>query len=263
MLHHDRARAEVFGTDADQYDRARPDYPPPLIDELLRDQPAAPLVLDVGCGTGIAARQLADRGGAVLGVEPDERMAAVARRCGITVETARFEDWDPAGRRFDLLTSAQAWHWVDPVQGAVKAAEVLKPHGRVGLFWNVGHPPPDVDRALSAVYQRVAPGVEERSVVFGRAALERWGVAADGLRSAGAFTDPEVRSFTHERSYTRSEWLDHLPTHSDHRLLPPDQLARLLAEVGSALDDLRGSGGPGGGFTMTYRTWLVTATRRA
>ena len=227
-----------------------------MIVALLQSRVPPLDVLDVGCGTGIAARQLVARGCPVLGVEPDERMAAVARRRGVPVETGRFEDWDPAGRRFDLLMSAQAWHWVDPVRGAVKAAEVLIPEGRVGLFWNVGHPPPDVDRALSAVYQEVAPGLDERSVVFGRAGVERWGVAADGLRAAGAFTDAEVRTFSSERRYTRREWLDILPTHSDHRLLPEDQLARLLEGIGAALDDL------GGAFTVTYRTWLVTALKR-
>ena len=38
---------------------------------------------DVGCGTGLAARLVAERGVKVLGVEPDERMAHVARRHGI------------------------------------------------------------------------------------------------------------------------------------------------------------------------------------
>jgi SAM-dependent methyltransferase len=256
VLHQNRTRAEAFGTDADQYDRARPGYPAPLIDELLQAR-AQPLeVLDVGCGTGIAARQFVARGCSVLGVEPDERMAAVARRRGLPVETGRFEDWDPAGRRFELIASGQAWHWVDPVRGAVKAAEVLNDGGRIGLFWNVSHPPPDVDRAVSEVYRRVAPGLEERSVVFGRAGLERWGVASEGLRRAGAFTEPEVRSFSSERRYTRDEWLDILPTHSDHRILPEDQLARLLSEIETALDGL------GGVFTMTYRTWLVTAVKQ-
>jgi hypothetical protein len=35
---------------------------------------------------------------------------------------AKFEDWDPAGRTFDSVIAAQAWHWVDPVAGAAKAA---------------------------------------------------------------------------------------------------------------------------------------------
>jgi SAM-dependent methyltransferase len=256
VLHHNWDRAEAFGTVADQYDRARPDYPEALVDSLLQDRMPSPLVLDVGCGTGIAARQFVARGCSVLGVEPDERMAEVARRRGLAVETGRFEDWDSADRRFDLLVSGQAWHWVDPVRGALKAGTVLGPAGRIGLFWNVAHLPPDEDRALREVYERVVPGLEERSVMFGRVGRERWSAAVEGLRQAGIFTDPEVRSFSTQRVTSRDEWLDVVPTHSDHRLLPEEQLGRLLSEIGAALDDL------GGSFTMTYQTWLVTAARR-
>ena len=58
-------------------------------------------VLDVGSGTGKVGRLFAARGCEVLGVEPDERMADVARSHGLTVEVARVEEWEPAGRRFD------------------------------------------------------------------------------------------------------------------------------------------------------------------
>jgi SAM-dependent methyltransferase len=115
-LHADRQRACSFGTDADRYDRARPSYPPALLDDLLASRPVK--VLDVGCGTGIAARLLQARGCEVLGIEPDERMAAVARRRGLRVEPGRFEDWRPPSGTVDLIVSGQAWHWVDPVAGA-------------------------------------------------------------------------------------------------------------------------------------------------
>ncbi len=93
-------------------------------------------VLDVGCGTGIAARQFQAAGCQVLGIDPDERMAGLARRGGLEVEVATVETWDPAGRHFDTVIAGQAWHWVDPVAGAAKAAQALRPGGRLAVFWN-------------------------------------------------------------------------------------------------------------------------------
>jgi 2-polyprenyl-3-methyl-5-hydroxy-6-metoxy-1,4-benzoquinol methylase len=54
-------------------------------------------VLDVGCGTGIASRLVAERGARVLGVELNAGMAEVADRRGIPTEVAAFETYTPPG----------------------------------------------------------------------------------------------------------------------------------------------------------------------
>jgi SAM-dependent methyltransferase len=254
VLSDDRALAESFGADADQYDRARPSYPAALVDDLVAQSPGR-VVLDVGCGTGIAARLLAGRGCQVLGVEPDPRMAAVARRHGLDVEEATFEHWEAAGRTFDLVTCAQAWHWIDPAGGAEKAATVLVPGGRIGLIWNEGSYGPGLAPALRAIYQRHAPGLDDYSILLGRRAGDRIAAAATALSSSGHFEEPEVTTYRWERVYTRDQWLDHLPTHSDHRALAADRLAPLLAEVADAIDEF------GGQFPMHYTAWLVSAER--
>src|SRR5690242_7579403 len=146
--HEARAVAESFGAEAERYDRTRPRYPDALIRAI-----AAADVLDVGCGAGIAARQLAAAGCRVLGVEVDRRMAGFARATGVDVEVAKFEEWDAAGRRFDAVVAGQTWHWIDPVAGPVKAAEALKPEGGLAVFWNVHIPPPDIAEASAAVYR--------------------------------------------------------------------------------------------------------------
>jgi ubiquinone/menaquinone biosynthesis C-methylase UbiE len=53
--HEARQVAESFGEDAERYDRTRPRYPDALIERIAA---TGPDVLDVGSGTGIAARQL-------------------------------------------------------------------------------------------------------------------------------------------------------------------------------------------------------------
>ncbi|HUE58174.1 MAG TPA: class I SAM-dependent methyltransferase [Acidimicrobiales bacterium] len=257
MLHENRRRAEIFGDDAEQYDRSRPHYPRRLIDYLVGGTSGGTglHVLDVGCGTGIVARQLLGLGCEVLGVEADERMAAFARQRGIEVEVSRFESWEDRGRRFDLLTAGQSWHWVDPDRGADRAAQVLEPGGRIAMFWNIGRPPEDVQRAFDEAYQRVAPQVDDDSVPRGRGVSARFESAAGGLRRSGAFSEPETTAYRWTRYYSAAEWLDQVQTHSDHRVLARQTVDVLLDGLGAVIESF------GGGFTMSYKTSLVTALR--
>jgi 2-polyprenyl-3-methyl-5-hydroxy-6-metoxy-1,4-benzoquinol methylase len=87
-------------------------------------------VLDVGAGTGIASIQLAKAGAQVLAVEPDARMAAVARGKGVHLEESTFEDWQPDGRTFDLVVFAQSFHWVEPCAALEKVSQILAAGGR-------------------------------------------------------------------------------------------------------------------------------------
>jgi SAM-dependent methyltransferase len=259
VLFQDRIRAESFGADAERYDRARPTYPDGLMDLVLeglgRDRPIE--VLDVGCGTGIAGRLFADRGCRILGVEPDARMAAVARARGLEVEEATFEGWDPGSRAFDVVISGQAWHWVDPVEGAERAASLLRPGGRIALFWNLGRPPDEVAAKFKEVYNRHTGDLDKYSVLLGGPGSDRFEYALKGVRVTGRFTKPLKRSIRWSRSYTTSEWLDQLPTHSDHQALPSERLTLLMNGIGAVIDSL------GGSFTMAYETALISASRRS
>src|SRR5262249_19498440 len=158
--HQAREIAESFGSDADRYDRARPRYPDALVDRIVAGAPQSgrnPGILPVGGGTGIVARQFQAAGCRVLGVDPDARMADLARRRGLEVEVSTFEAWHSAGRAFDAVVSGQAWHWVDPVAGAAAAVRALRPGGRLAGVWNAFQPPSDLAEAFAAVYRRVMP----------------------------------------------------------------------------------------------------------
>ena len=251
--------AESFGVDAERYDRTRPRYPDALMERIAAASPG-PDVLDVGCGTGIAGRQFQAAGCRVLGVEPDARMADFARRGGLEVEVATFEAWDPAGRTFDALVAGTAWHWVDPVAGAAKAAQILRPGGLLAPFHHVFQPPPGVTEALTEVYRRVVPDSPfDLRTQETRSAMDLYqplfAKIADGIRVAGGFSEPEHWRFDWACTYTRDEWLDQLPTSGALTQLPADKLAEILDGVGAAIDALDGS------ITVPYATVAVTAAR--
>jgi SAM-dependent methyltransferase len=246
------------------------------------------VVLDVGCGTGIAARQFRAAGCLVLGVDVDPRMAAVAREQGFDVEVARFEEWDAAGRTFDAVVAGQTWHWIEPVAGAAKAAAVLRPGGRLALFWNVFQPPAALAEAFGAVYRRVLPelfaagpaaagpavagpaaagpavanvaaaGPAAANLADPLAAYRAMVVSAtDGMAQAGGFGPAEQWWSEWDRTYSRAEWLDQIPTHGGVNRLPQGALSDLLAGVGAAID------AAGGSVPVRYTTVAVTAVRES
>jgi SAM-dependent methyltransferase len=252
-----RREAESFGADAERYDRSRPAYPESLVRRIIAASPG-PHVLDVGCGTGIEARQFQAAGCAVLGVDPDARMAEFARCTGVDVEVATFEAWDPAGRYFDAVIAGTSWHWVNPEAGAAKAARVLRPGGLIALFSSVGRVPAELTEALASAYRRAAPDAPVR-LDPALQLLDAWRPVfvktADGIRAAGAFSEPEQWQVDWEHSYTRAQWLDWLCTQPLLNPFPPAKLAEVLDAVGTAIDAI------GGSFTMPYATVTVAATK--
>lgn len=261
QVHIARERARLFDDQAETYDRTRPRYPGAVIDAVVGPLAGGVAVLDVACGTGIAARQMAERGADVVGVELNAGMAAVAERHGIDVEVAPFEAWNAAGRTFDVVTCAQAWHWLDPEVSADKAASVLRSGGRLCVFWNVGHHPDDLGAALHEVYRRVLPPDAGRLVAgyaadrSSRDVIGDLRPVAEFLQQRGPFAEPTMEQFPWSRTYTTAEWVDELGSHSDHIALDPALRDRLFNEITATIDAL------GGSFEMPYVAVLISAVR--
>jgi SAM-dependent methyltransferase len=254
-IHQQRRVAESFGADAERYDKARPRYPDAMIKRIVEASPG-PEFLDVGTGTGIAARQLQAAGGHVLGIEVDDRMAAQARARGLDVEVAKFEHWDPKGRRFDAIVAAMTWHWIDPVAGAAKAAAALERDGLLALMWNVFEAPPGIKQTFAQINARIIPDFPNPwagpvpMVDAYQAILDK---AIDGLRAAGGYTTPDQWRVDWDLVYTRDEWLSVVPTFGGMSRLTPETLDELLTATGEAID------AAGGTLPIHYSTVTVAA----
>jgi SAM-dependent methyltransferase len=261
--HRHRAVAESFGDNVDRYDRTRPGYPPGLVDAVLTSVSGLSggprrSVLDVGIGTGLSARGFRDAGCDVLGVDVDARMAVRAREHGFAVEVAAFERWDDQGRRFDVVVSGQTWHWIDPDAGAAAAARVLRPGGRLALFWNAADPPAEIAAGFAEAYRSVETGLPYTPSTM-RAAdgyAQILTAVGEPLRRTGRFTEPEQWSGTWTTVVSRDQWLDLVSTAGGHSRIPVDKLRALLAGMGKVVDD------HGGVVPLTYTTVMVGATRR-
>ena len=229
-LYVDRARADSFGAAAQLYDARRPRYPDQLIDDLLSR--GAQTVLDVGAGTGIASQQLLDKGADVLAVEPDPRMAEIAKEKGIPVEMGTFESWDPAKRNFDLVVFGQSFHWVNPSIALPKIHSLLSTGGQLALMWNRLSPTDPTHSDFAEIYRDYmnpgSPLIDGSSIGI---------VETDGNTdrliasiTASGFT-VEEHTYPRDDHYSAEHWLDLVFTYSNHLILAAEKASELRARL--------------------------------
>ena len=201
---------------------------------------------------------LADSGWSVVGVEPDERMADVARARGVDVVVAPFERCVLPRVGYDLVCSGTAWHWIDPAVGYDVAAAVLRRGGRLALFRNSYDYDPDVAKVIDAALRRHAPDLLETCIPLGtarQALIEPH--AREISERRDLFTEPYRRTFAHERLVTTSDWIEELETHSPMATL--DRLTReeLFRELAQ-----RATASAGGRLRIRHETPCLVAERR-
>ncbi|MDY7108449.1 MAG: class I SAM-dependent methyltransferase [Planctomycetota bacterium] len=138
-----RSVTDYFTGLADGYAAYRPGYPPEAIATALEGLARPVRVADVGCGTGICSRLLAEAGAEVIGLEPNADMLAVARRHPppvtgrIAYRLAGAEDTGLPDDSVDLVICAQAFHWFDAPAALAEFRRILvSGGGRLALLWN-------------------------------------------------------------------------------------------------------------------------------
>lgn len=231
----DRDRRRLsFDSVAELYDEVRPVYPEALTEDIIRLSGIGPegSILEIGCGTGQATMPFARRGFRMVCLEPGRRMARIARSKlrpypRIEVHTLSFEEWQPGGVRFDLITAAQSFHWVDPEQGYSRAARALSDTGSIALFWH-SYSAAEIPlrHALDAVYAELAPEIEDR-----RTREHRVPNREQELRSGGLFGEVVVRRYPWRSKADADRYLKFLATQSDHIVLDPGRRAILFEAI--------------------------------
>ncbi len=144
---------------AQKYLEHRSGYPDKLIDLVISQHTSSGgglnLVLDVGCGPGMATRSLAPHFQYGIGVDPGKSMIEVARTVPSSSKSGKpiryevcsaetlsdlsaLKDHSSDDRAcVDLITAATAAHWFEMPRFWGEAAKILKPGGSV-IIWCFG-----------------------------------------------------------------------------------------------------------------------------
>lgn len=128
-----------FSDRAIEYARFRPAYPIAAIAAMLENlgHPQDLIAADLGAGTGISSRLLADQGLQVWAIEPNEAMQQAAEpHPKVTFFTGTAEQTGLPNQSVDLVTCFQSFHWFDPAKTLPEMHRILKPAGRLAVVWN-------------------------------------------------------------------------------------------------------------------------------
>jgi len=103
-----------FSSGSADYAAYRPTYPIDLIDELADFSPGLQRALDCACGTGQLSVLLAERFEEVIATDASAAQIEMAQpREGVIYRTALAEDSGLPDASVDLITVAQAAHWLE------------------------------------------------------------------------------------------------------------------------------------------------------
>ena len=194
---------------AERYARGRPYFHRLATARIAAVSGPVARALDVGCGTGLSTRALAEIAETVVGTDASANMLAEAEpHPRVSYLAAPAEALPLTDASFDLVSVCQAFHWFDQDRFLAEARRVLKPRGWLALYndgttgtmtgndayaaWNRDHylrrypTPPRKDRSSSA----------DRAHQHGFAVITH-------------------EEFTHEQTFTLEAWTRYLITQTN------------------------------------------------
>lgn len=243
---HTKDPTNRFSNRAEDYAKYRPTYPIKAIDLLLPGFTHPIRAADIGAGTGISARLLADRGATVTAIEPNEAMRSMAvPHPGVTFQAGTAEQTGLPAQSVDLVLCAQSFHWFQKEAALVEFHRILKPGGRVALIWNDRNPDD--------------PFTGEYSEILGRAAdpetfYKSDRKSPDQLASSELFENFQSHTFVHSHALDR-DGLIGLMQSSSYMPKAGEAYQQLLIDLQELCDRWSGDGL----VTISYRTMVYRA----
>ncbi len=236
----------TFNEDEYNYDKARPDYPDELFEDIFRyiDLSENSHVLEIGIGTGQATFPFLNKGCNVTAVELGDNLAEYCQKkfsefSNFKIINSDFITAELPENNFDLIYSATAFHWIPKDRGYVKIKSLLKPDGAVALFWNhpfVSNTSDVTNLASMSVYKKYRPD-DKTPVEFDFSKCQK----QIGELEQYGFKNVKSKIYKRTRKLSSEEYILLIKTYSDHNALPVKVKKAFERDMKNAIDSIGGT----------------------
>ncbi len=231
-----KKESEMFDKAAEYYDKFRPGYPDEIIEAMVRhtNLNKDSKTLEIGAGSGKATEYLKDYGFSIRCIEPGENLVKNGKvkfsdYPNVSFECKRFEELEQNDEKYDLIFSAQAFHWLPQPIGYEKCAEMLHKNGYLAPFWNMyityDNAADNELLKISKKYGGFADFVsEEQSKI-------RIHSIVKAIEDSGLFEAPTVYKHIWIQEYTAEEYYGFMLTGNRFLQLPEEVKQNAHAEI--------------------------------
>jgi ubiquinone/menaquinone biosynthesis C-methylase UbiE len=149
---------DLFSRQSDLYARYRPTYPKELYNHILSFVTEKNIAWDCATGNGQAAVALAGQFKKVIATDiSPAQIDKAARKANIDYLVCPAESTPFADNTFDLVTVAQAYHWIKWNEFKKEVTRVSKPNAVVAIWTYYSHTTGDheIDKAVREFYENI------------------------------------------------------------------------------------------------------------
>lgn len=235
---------DVFQAIIEDYAAARPGYPDALFRDIVAfaNLPKHARILEIGAGPGQATGYFVQNGYAVTALEIslpqveylEQKFAGYSNlRC----VCSPFEEFAAEDGSFDLVFSATAFHWIDPLVGYPKAYRLLKQNGVLAVFWHIAsviEPQTEREIGIRAIERKHTPELDDYCTV--EQANEMHQQRLQLSQTQNLFGEPIYKEYRWVDSYSTERYCKLINSYSDFHSIRPEQQTAILKETAAYLN---------------------------
>jgi SAM-dependent methyltransferase len=222
---------------ADSYVR-RPGYAPDAVDAILRVAGPATTrkIVDLGAGTGHLTAPIAERGGCILALEPNQAMrrhgmARTSQYPNVRWVVGRMEDTGLAANQFSLAACGSSFGVADHSATLCEVARILAPAGWFACLWNHRDLQDPLQREIEAHIKANIPSY-------------RYGSRRDDqtpiINASGLFKEVRTVEACIRHRVPKAEWIEAWRSHATLQRQAGTQFARIVDGIAAIVCAING-----------------------